>query len=277
MQAIILIGPARSGTKILRDTIATHPQINKVGYDINFIWKKYNEQVPHDALQADQASPQLIRFVRKYFKKQAGTAPMVIEKTVSNTLRIPFVLRVFPNAKFVFLYRDGRDAVESVRRQWGTAPGAKYLIQKFLSVPFLDVIPYVIKYAIDLIRIKLKWKTTEDYVWGVKYPGYEKDLQTKSTLDFCAHQWKHCIEAMQKDQHHIDNSQMRTVHYEDFVTNPKKVLSDLATFLDVDANGFDTSQVKTGSVRKAKSKLTEAEYAHLNELLAPNLTALNYQ
>ncbi|MEM9820470.1 MAG: sulfotransferase, partial [Bacteroidota bacterium] len=154
-QPIILIGPARSGTKIMRDTIATHPSIAKVGFDINFIWKRFNEGMSHDALEAEQATDKVQRYIRKYFAKQAEGKPFVIEKTVSNTLRIPFVLRAFPDAKFIFLYRDGRDAVESVVRQWGVAPDNSYLVKKFLSVPFFDVLPYVIKYAIDLLRIKL--------------------------------------------------------------------------------------------------------------------------
>ena len=101
-EQIILIGPARSGTKILRDTIATHPKINKIEFDINFIWKRHNEEVQHDSLASEKASPKVVKYIRKYFKSKAKNADFVIEKTVSNTLRIPFVRKVFPKAKYIF-------------------------------------------------------------------------------------------------------------------------------------------------------------------------------
>ena len=62
---IILLGAARSGTKLLRDVIATHPNIGKVPYDINYIWRLGNEFIPHDELEPEQATPIVIQRIRK--------------------------------------------------------------------------------------------------------------------------------------------------------------------------------------------------------------------
>ncbi len=274
-QPVILIGAARSGTKILRDTIATHEAISKIGFDINFIWKRHNESVAHDVLSPDQASDKVIRYVHSYFGKNTDGKKIIIEKTVSNTLRIPFLLKIFPNAKFIFLYRDGRDAVEFVRRQWGAAPDGKYLVKKFLSVPFFDIIPYVFKYAIDLIRIKLNLKTTDSYVWGVKYPDFEEDLSSKSVLDFCAIQWNHCIDAMKRDWPLVKDQGL-VVRYEEFIDNPTGVLNEVGQFLNLDATAFDSSAIRKGTVGKAKVQLSTEEYEGISTALESNLKHLNY-
>lgn len=275
IQPIILIGPARSGTKILRDTIATHSSISKIGFDINFIWKRYNEHIEHDQLTPAEATEKVRAYVQRYFQGQAKGKPFVIEKTVSNTLRIPFVLKIFPEAKFVFLLRDGRDAVESVMRQWGVAPDGNYLVKKFLSVPFFDVLPYVIKYAIDLIRIKLKLKTTESYVWGVKYPNFEPDLANKPLLEFCSIQWNACVNAMLRDRDLVGDQAIH-VRYEEFINNPQAVLDPIAKFLGLQDQVFDISKIRTGSVGTSKSNLSTEDYNQLCQLIDDNLKRLSY-
>lgn len=275
MQPIILIGPARSGTKILRDTIATHPSINKVGFDINFIWKKGNEEVPHDCLEPEQARPEVSRFIRKYFQQQAGKAPFLIEKTVSNALRIPFVLKVFPEAKFIFLYRDGRDTVESVTRQWGMAPDKSYLWKKLLSVPVLEVLPYILKYGFDLVKIKLGLKPTESYVWGVKFKGFEECLNILSTIDFCSEQWNHCIDCMQDHQKLIAPENLLTIRYEEMVGQLENTFTKIANFLFLDPS-FDLSLIDRNTTGLSKKGLSESAYAALTDQLRENLIRLEY-
>jgi hypothetical protein len=270
-QPVVLIGPARSGTKILRDTIATHPDIRKVAYDISFVWKKYNESTSHDELAFSQANPKVARFVRSYLNKQAQKAPIVIEKTVGNTLRIPFVKEILPEAKFIFLYRDGRDVVESVMRQWGVVPPTSYLIKKMLSVPFLQVFPYLLKYGMDTVRIKFRGKASESYVWGVRYKGCEKDLQQMSLLEFCAAQWNHCAEAMLKS-----DADKLIVYYEDLVQDPSSEFQKISSYLNLNPKGFDLSGIQGGNPGRAQRSLSDKDYGKLNELLSANLHRLGY-
>ena len=42
-QIVIIIGAARSGTKYLRDVLATAPNAARVPYDINYIWRYGSE------------------------------------------------------------------------------------------------------------------------------------------------------------------------------------------------------------------------------------------
>ena len=275
-QPVFLIGAARSGTKILRDTISTHPEIEKIGYDINFIWKRYNENIPHDELGKDNVNSKFERFIKRYFNSKAKNKQYLIEKTVGNTLRIPFLLEVFPDAKFIILYRDGRDVVESVVRQWGQAPDNNYLFKKLFSVPFLHVLPFLFQYGIDTLKIKSGMAPRKKYVWGVRHKNWEKDLETDTLLEFCSKQWNYCIQSIIDNKNKIDEKNRIEIYYEKLVANPSKEFNRIAEFLNLNVNDFNYSSIKDSNVGKSKSKLTEQDYSKLNDMLKNNLEKTGY-
>ena len=168
------------------------------------------------------------------------------------------------------------DAVESVNRQWGIAPKGSYLFKKFMSVPFLDVIPYIITYAWDLIRIKLQIKPTEAYIWGVKYPNFEEDLAKMSTLEFCAHQWNHCVEAMLLFLTKYPEEDFLIIRYEDFVEDPQKELNRVSQYLNLPEDSFNSSNVYKRSVGTAKNNLNNDDFDKILRIIGNNLNKLNY-
>lgn len=275
---IILIGAARSGTKLLRDVIGSHEAIAKIPFDINFVWKFDNEKISHDFLLPKNLTLAANKFINKYFEKFAGDKSFLIEKTVSNTLRIDFVKEVFPNAKFIYLTRDGRDVVESVARQWGTAPNNSYLLQKVKTFPLLKSLSYGIGYGMDLIKIKVLGQPSKSYVWGVKYPGYEKDLEEDSILEFCAKQWKACVENSEDRIKTIDSKNLLHIKYEDFVKNPIEQLTQIESFLGL-KSPIDRSITKTinsSNIGKGFKKLSAEDQEKVLKIISPTLTQLKY-
>ena len=44
----------------------------------------------------------------------------MLEKTPKNSLRVPFLARVFPEARFIYLYRDPRQVLSSMIEAWAS-------------------------------------------------------------------------------------------------------------------------------------------------------------
>ena len=86
-------------------------------WDINYVWTMGNYGLGHDELKPSDLKPEIREFVREFLGKfNTGIlGDRIVEKTVSNTLRVPFVDTVFPHAQFVVITRDGRDVAGSVR------------------------------------------------------------------------------------------------------------------------------------------------------------------
>ena len=61
---IIIIGAARSGTKILRAALSSHPEMVAIPYDINYVWKYDNYDIDHDELSMRDLFPANREFIR---------------------------------------------------------------------------------------------------------------------------------------------------------------------------------------------------------------------
>src|SRR5690606_11626506 len=143
---LIIIGAARSGTNILRDTLARLPGFETWDCDeINPIWRHGNTGWPNDEIPADRTHGRVKPYIRRQFLKlwrRSGKPAFVIEKTCANTLRVPFVDAVLPEAKYLHLVRNGFDVVASSRKRWKgelEVPSLPYFLAKAKYVPLRDI------------------------------------------------------------------------------------------------------------------------------------------
>lgn len=110
-----VIGCARSGTSILGELLAAHPEVEYL-FEANKIWSCAGQRSDGShRLLADAANPgvcrQLQREIRRRMRREAA---LVVEKCPRNTLRIPFLRQAFPKAKLIHIIRDGRDTACSL-------------------------------------------------------------------------------------------------------------------------------------------------------------------
>src|SRR5437667_64703 len=108
---IILVGAGRSGTNMLRDVLVRVRGFGTWPCDeINYIWRHYNVRYPTDEFPAELATTPVKKYIRSAFLRMArrDNLAYVVEKTCANSLRIRFVDQVLPEARYVFIVRDGR-------------------------------------------------------------------------------------------------------------------------------------------------------------------------
>jgi hypothetical protein len=233
---IFLIGAARSGTKLVRDVIATHPAIDRVPYDINYIWRLGNEHLQDDQLPVASITPTIrARIQQRITEDYHHGAPFLIEKTVSNCLRIPFLHALYPDALFIYLLRDGRDVVESSMRQWTARPDWRYILRKIRTFPLLSAPTYALRYAFSTVQRLTVNQQTIPTSWGPRYAGIDDDLRTVDLLEVCARQWLRCVELAEHDLGQLPSEQVMTIRYETFVRDPLADLQTLAAKIGISA------------------------------------------
>lgn len=277
-QPIILIGAARSGTKYLRQLLAASEAARAVPYDVNYIWRTGNERHPDDRLDPALCSDAIAKRIRRQLARQAGAhrdpeCRFLVEKTVSNTLRVPFVHRVYPEARFVHLIRDGRAVVESSLRQWQAKPEAGYLLKKLRSFP-LSNWRYLFWFAGNAARGLLGRKGPS--LWGPRYPGVDEDLGRISTLEICARQWERCLALATADLAALPAEQVFTIHYEDLVGGVDR-LGELAAFLDLpDGDALmaaHAEQTRAGNDSKWRERLSDHDIDQIESIAGEQLRA----
>lgn len=231
---VVILGAARSGTKFLRGVLAAPEDFYATPFDSNHIWRIGNANAPDDHLAPNGIQDRTVRVIRGALWKLAAPrgAPknsVLVEKTVSNTLRPDFVERVLPNARYILLIRDGRDVVESTYRMWNAPPDTGGLKRKLSSLP-LRAFPYAAWYGVNMVAGKLRGRGVG--VWGVRYRGIQNDLEQLSVPEVCAHQWRTCIEASLEFAARLDSSRVLQLRYEDIITD-ESALNSVAEFLDL--------------------------------------------
>jgi len=280
-QPVIVIGAARSGTKLVRDLVAEHPSIDKVPYDINYVWRLGNEDIPHDELLVEKLTPYIRQRIIRHFRPSKSQAPFLIEKTVSNCLRIPFVNAVFPDARFIHLVRDGCDVVESVYRQWQAPTDWRYAFQKAQTFPIWQAPGYAIDYAKKTIS-KLFFRNSHVVgTWGARYVGIDEDVANLELLEVCAIQWARSVEKAMQDLNNLPRERVLLIRYEEFVKSPRQYLKAIAQFLGVDSLPYEVKdhlaqKVSKDNIGKGFRNLSADDQALVLRHIESTLALLDY-
>ncbi len=278
---LIIISAARSGSKFLRDLLGASRQCAVVPYDINYVWRHGNESASDDALLPESVDERQIAYIRKVIPRLAGVRRasdqrLVIEKTVSNALRVPFVARIFPDAKFVHLIRDGRAVAESTRRVWNELPASAYMLDKLRYFPMRNY-----HYALWYLRnhLRLGGGRSSRAVWGPRYPGIASDLESMNLLAVCARQWSQCLQFAEIELASLPHEQVYTVRYEDLVDGADP-LAELCEFAGIDEvepiHAAWAARIEVLNRDKWRQGLTDAELLTLENQIGRQLRNKGY-
>lgn len=277
---IILIGAARSGTKFLRDILASGTGTAAVPYDVNYVWRYGAEKAQDDVLDPKHLTNIRRQFIRKTLRSlaKAGGDDILIEKTVANTLRVPFVDAVFPNARYVHLIRDGREVTESAMRQWQAPPNWSALLQKVRGLPIQNL-GYVGWFGLNFLKGLLSGRKGGQ-VWGPRFPNIDAVAEQGPLSRVCCEQWLESYKRASVDLPNISDARARvfTIRYEDLIRDDA-ALSTLIEQLELP----DKAKILATYREKLRpnepqiwQKLPPKDLEILNSILSEPLNELGY-
>ena len=282
IQKVIIIGAPRSGTNILRDVLTSFDGMCTWPCDeINYIWRHGNAKYPSDELLALNATPHIKQFINKAFRDIADrySADLVVEKTCANSLRVPFVDAVLPDAKYIFIYRDGIDATGSAKERWAAKIDLPYIFEKVKFVPKIDLPHYAIRYFWARIY-RLISKDRRLSFWGPSLNEMQSLLRNHSLNEVCALQWQACVEKAEHDFSFIAADRVIRIRYEDFVKEPVVEISRILKFLGREQKIYIVRKAVEGvspcSIGKGRIALGDKEVRNLEMLVGRTLKHYGY-
>ncbi len=135
---VFIVGCARSGTSIFGEALAAHPGITYL-FELSPMWSGLVGEREDHRLDATHAGDDVARRVYEGFTEASSPAPVavLVEKNPKHVLRMPFLDRIFPWARYLHIVRDGRDVTASLMfrnrgERWGhlEIPGWRELLAR---------------------------------------------------------------------------------------------------------------------------------------------------
>ena len=212
---ILLIGCPRSGTSILLQAFVKSPELRSVQAEGHVLWDAYHHPRDRgwdsDALRAEDVTAREREYVNLAIRLFVRGRRFV-DKTPENSLRIPYLDALFPDASFVFLRRRAADNVNSLIEGWRARPRfVKYRLPERLE-------------GLGPLSGNL---------WSFALvPGW-RELRSASLEEICARQYVSCNESVLTARAGMDDGRWLDVAYENLVDSPVDEVRRLFERLDL--------------------------------------------
>jgi hypothetical protein len=221
---IILIGNHRSGTTLTQDLIGLHPDV-VTWFEPRLLWRCADPGRLHDESDESDATDDVVRYIRsRFFSYQLRHGDrQIMEKTPSNVLRVPFMFKVFPDARYLYITRNPFSYISSNKLRWHQTKTWIGLGRTLSHAPLIQL-PY---YAGDFLRHMIVGKLMKERykpIFGPRYPGIDEDVKEHGMLRVIARQWARGNQRAREDIARLGNGRVLWFRYEDLIQDPRSML-----------------------------------------------------
>ena len=297
----MIIGVPRSGTSILGRVLDKHPQI-ATWVEPYYIWDHHFREAPHDQVTANDATGEVQFWIRKAFARyrRALRCEWIADKSPRNCLKIPFVRQIFPNARYVFIFRDGRDTVLSILRQWerkreifadseknGQWQNRIYVLRRWMGrrPTWLFRLQSVLfelgpprNWPQRKFLQQIRWEGR--FGWGPRFKGWQEIIDRTSTLEFSAFQWVHCARGIMNNIQMIPENKRFSLKYEDFIGDPQASIKNIFSFLGIEYPvGFmkRIPEIRAGNFNKWRQAFSISDLQSIGPIIGNTLIETGYE
>jgi len=217
---IFIVSSPRSGSTALFETLAQSPDLFTIGGEshalvegIAALHPASREWESNRLLAADATEPVVADLAARFAASAVdrdGLAPRAtrfrfLEKTPKNALRIPFLRAMFPDAFFIYLYRDERATISSMIDAWRSG--------RFVTYPDLP-----------------EW---EGHPWSLLLtPGW-RELIGKPLAEVAVRQCSEATRIVLDDLEALPRESWCVVSYDRFIANPQEEIERLCAYVGV--------------------------------------------
>jgi uncharacterized protein (TIGR03032 family) len=235
LHPIFIVAPPRSGGLLLASALSRAPGVLAVG-DVE-LFESTGEFQLGDRLDCEAASPKaieeavaaataLVDAASAENGDQAEGEVRPLFTAPRNALRVAFLAKAFPDARFVYVYREPEASISAMQAAWESG--------EIVTHPDLP-----------------DWSGQP---WsGPLVPGWE-ELRGKDLSEIVARQWAAITEILLGDLEQLDPGRWAVTDHTALVVDPKTHVDRVCEFL-----GFEPSEEVTAPLRMVREELQAAD------------------
>lgn len=235
---VFIVSAPRSGSTLLFETLINSANLWSTQTESHHIFARFpslqfeNDSKDSACLGEQHFEPELGKLFRTALLQELKNAEGInytalpknkrpnriqfLEKTPRNALNIPFLLKVFPDARFIFLHRRPEENISSIMEGWE---------KKGSFVRFNDLPDWPLGY------------------WCFVLPRGWKAMKNCSVAEIAAYQWQACNESIISSIEQLPDSRKVTISYDELVSNTPRTIKKLCAFMNIkiDKALYDTA------------------------------------
>jgi LPS sulfotransferase NodH len=225
---IFIVASPRSGSTLLFETLANskvftlggegHFEIESIP-SLNLANRNYESNRLTSSDFSEDVKNQLIQNYLKKLQDRDGNLFLslkdkpnsirFLEKTPKNSLRIPFLKRVFPDAKFIYLKRDAIENISSIIDAWKS--------ENFVTYKDLPNWDY-------------------EYKWSLVLPEGWQEFKNKNLAEIAKFQYDSVNLQIVKDLNRLNQNDWIEVTYEDLLSDTSNTIKKLLEFMEIEVD-----------------------------------------
>lgn len=200
---VFILGCSRAGTTLVYKTFSESPQLGSIQKETHDLWASLHPLEKRNweshVLLKDAASEQDRQFISRFFYSQTGTLDF-IDKNNQNGLCLPYLLALFPKARFVYVKRSPGDNINSLIEGWRKA-------DEFAT--WSNELP-----------VEVNIENGELNRWCFFLPEDWQDYLSCSVEEVCAYQYRAMNDMILKGRKLVPEKQWVEICYEDLLQDP---------------------------------------------------------
>ncbi|MHC5005174.1 MAG: sulfotransferase family protein [Planctomycetota bacterium] len=284
---VLVIGGTRSGTTMLGSLLGRAPGMCFL-HEPNTLWRIGHAYRDTDRATATDARPWVKRRIRRAFERfqEQHGGRRIVEKSPYNVVRVPFVREIFPEARLVHIYRDGRAMLRSQVEQYETFPAydlgeahvRRHLVERLQQTPWWEWPAYLPRAVNGLVRRHVLHKSVAWF--GLRYPGWRRERRTMSQAQLIARQWVVAVESALQDLEALPADAWLNLRYEEVVSAPLEWFERICSFCGIEPDQpyleMIASTVQTKSRDRWEEELDPVLLEEAMPVMQPLMERLGY-
>ncbi len=213
------------------------------------------------------------------FKRQSNDkksiAYRIIDKTPPNCFRVEYLAKLYPDAKFIYITRDGLDNTSSLMNAWRSKQKFQFRYRKYLE-EYLEPLD-------DNVRKYFDIDGYQSDVWKFAMPPDWEAYRDKTLAEVCAFQWLKTHEYALNSLSKLAPERVIRFKFEDLMAEPHRSIEKLCSFLEIE---FTWNMQKIVSemplvntftpASKRKSRKNQADLETIKDYIEPMQQQLGY-